>query len=196
MTAVRSSGYDLRMTPSRPPLCTATSSSGRLRHERIVTLGAVAILVLAGCGYRRPGLVTVTGTVTLDGEPVEAASVSFAPVAGGRQANGGTNDKGIFFLSSYSSRDGAILGKHRVSVTKIVPTPAAEMKLRQRQEQTKSAEGQEETAPPPIDLQASDYRNLLPARYADPASSGLEVEVSRWMKPVALELRSDAGQTK
>ena len=174
----------------------AASSSARLRRERIVAWGAVAVLVLAGCGYRRPGLVQVTGMVTLDGEPVGAASVSLTPVAGGRQADGGTNDKGIFFLSSYSSRDGAILGKHRVSVTKMVPTPAAEKRLRQWQEQNKSAEGQGEMAAPPIDLQASDYRNLLPARYADPASSGLEVEVSRGMKPITLDLRSDAVGTK
>ncbi len=184
------------MTPSRTPICMTASSSGRLLHERIVAWGAIAIVVLAGCGYRRPGLVQVTGMVTLDGEPVGAASVSFTPVAGGRQANGGTNEKGIFFLSSYASRDGAILGKHRVSVTKMVLTPAAEKRLRQRQEQTKTAEGQEETALPPIDLQPSDYRNLLPARYADPATSGLEVAVSRWMKPITLDLRSDAGGTK
>jgi hypothetical protein len=189
------------MRLSRTPYCMTAPYTVRPWHERILAWSGLAVVVLAiviqtGCGYRRPGLAQVTGVVTLDGEPVGGASVSLTPVAGGRQANGGTNEKGIFFLSSYASRDGAILGKHRVSVTKMVPTPAAEKRLRQRQEQTTTAEGQEETALPPIDLQPSDYRNLLPARYADPATSGLEVEVSRWMKPITLDLRSDAGGAK
>lgn len=165
------------------------------RHERIVAwrvvpIAVLAVVILAGCGYRRPGLVQVTGTVTLDGEPVEAASVSFTPVAGGRQADGSTNAQGIFFLSSYASRDGAIRGKHRVSVTRLVLTPAAEKRLKQREEQAKTAVDEEATAAVPIDMQPSDYRNLLPARYADPATSGLEVEVTWRMKPVSLQLRS------
>lgn len=140
---------------------------------------------LVGCGYRRPGMAQVTGVVTLDGAPVEGASVSFRPVGGGRRAYGSTDGEGRFHLSSYGARDGAALGAHQVAVTKMVPTKAGAKRLEQAR-----AAGTDESL---LDTSAADYENLLPARYADPATSGLTVEVTSWTKPVALQLQSAAA---
>ena len=43
---------------------------------------AVLAFIFTGCGYRRPAQVKTTGTVTLDGEPVENASLMFIPDSG------------------------------------------------------------------------------------------------------------------
>lgn len=77
-------------------------------------LGLAAIL-LAGCGG--PGVDTgsVKGKVTVAGQPVKGILVNFTPEAGGRPATGVTDEAGNFTLSTFSSGDGAIPGKHKVS---------------------------------------------------------------------------------
>lgn len=149
---------------------------------RVVLSSLLLAGCLVGCGYRRPGIAQVTGVVTLDDEPVEGASVSFRPIGGGRHANGSTDKEGRFHLSSYGARDGAALGKHVVIVTKMVPSKAGAKRLERAR-----AAGIDDSL---IDTSMAEYENLLPARYADPATSGLEVEVTSWMNRVALRLRS------
>ena len=79
---------------------------------------AVAILA-AGCGPSRPTTMPVEGVVTLDGEPVEGASVMFAPEDGGRPALGVTDKGGKFALKTFEPGDGALPGKHQVTVRKV-----------------------------------------------------------------------------
>lgn len=173
----RRKGGVAAMTPRRFEPGAVARGRGSVALASLVVAGC-----LVGCGYRRPGLAHVTGVVTVDTVPVEGASVSFRPIGGGRHANGTTGKDGRFQLSSYGARDGAALGKHRVTVTKMVPSKAGAKRL----EQARTA-GIDMSL---IEMSAGDYENLLPARYADPATSGLEVEVSSWMKPVTLRLRS------
>src|SRR5437773_10785720 len=80
-----------------------------------------AFLVLAGfgCGGKDQP-VKVEGVVTLDGEPVEGAIVSFLPdEGGGRFAHGLTAKDGSFRLTTYKPDDGALRGDYRVTVTLI-----------------------------------------------------------------------------
>lgn len=75
---------------------------------------------LAGCGGSdRPELATASGIVTLDGEPVEGASVTFVPLTGGRPGTGITDGAGRYTIKTYSDSPGAIVGDHRVAVMKI-----------------------------------------------------------------------------
>jgi hypothetical protein len=72
----------------------------------------------AGCsGAGRP--VKVNGIVTVDGTPVRAAIVTFAPLAaaGGRAASGQTDDTGAFHLTTFTTGDGALPGEYKVIVT-------------------------------------------------------------------------------
>lgn len=87
----------------------------------IVGLG---LFVLSGCGLPRdyPPLGRVTGTVTLDGLPVEGASVSFFPEEG-RSSTASSDAQGRYDLVFVNNVRGAAVGDHVVSISKIVPDP-------------------------------------------------------------------------
>jgi len=69
-----------------------------------------------GCGGG--GFVAVTGLVTLDGKPLEGASVAFIPEAQGEAAYSTTNAEGVFELATHS-QPGAKPGMYQVLVTKL-----------------------------------------------------------------------------
>lgn len=65
-------------------------------------------VLLCGCGPSRPTTVPVSGTVLLDGEPVESAAVIFSSVEGGRPATGITDAQGRFRLRTFDGNDGVL----------------------------------------------------------------------------------------
>jgi hypothetical protein len=83
----------------------------------------VASALLAGCGGAS-GFAPVSGTVTMDGAPLEGASVSFQPkhVEGGKEAEGSygkTDAQGKYTLKRVSDdASGAAVGDHDVTITK------------------------------------------------------------------------------
>lgn len=87
----------------------------------IVGLG---VFLVSGCGLPRdyPPLGHVTGAITLDGQPVEGASVSFFPEEG-RSSTASTDAQGRYDLVFVSNVRGAAVGDHVVSISKIVPDP-------------------------------------------------------------------------
>jgi hypothetical protein len=82
---------------------------------RFVTLAFVAVLGGAGCGKT----VGIKGKVTLDGQPVEGASVQFVPIGEGQPAFGTTDASGVFTLSTFKQGDGALKGEYKVTVSKM-----------------------------------------------------------------------------
>jgi len=76
-----------------------------------------ALFSLTGCGGdgTAPELGTVTGTVTLDGDPLPDATVLFQPETG-RPSVGITDSDGKYSLK-YIEAEGAKVGKHTVSIT-------------------------------------------------------------------------------
>jgi len=87
-----------------------------MRHP-VFSLGLALLLFATGCGESRPRTVPVTGLVTLDGEPVADASITFYP-ENGRPATGRTDAEGIYTLTTFETNDGAVPGQHRVSISK------------------------------------------------------------------------------
>jgi hypothetical protein len=75
------------------------------------------LTIAAGCGEDGPELASVSGTVKLDGRPLEGAAVIFTPVAGGRPAGGRTDASGYYELVYTEDSDGAVLGEHSVRIT-------------------------------------------------------------------------------
>jgi hypothetical protein len=100
-----------------------------MRIDANLTYTALAVLlgsILSGCGgnAERYDVVPVSGIVTCQGKPVANAVVNFTPMAQegraegrpGRVALGITDDQGRFKLTTYVNDDGAIVGKHTVTV--------------------------------------------------------------------------------
>lgn len=81
---------------------------------------------VAGCGGNAEEYETVpvSGVVTCEGKPIANATVNFTPLADqgraagrrGRVALGMTDKDGRFKLTTYENDDGAIVGKHKVTV--------------------------------------------------------------------------------
>lgn len=87
---------------------------------------AVIGLVVAGCGKPEPpARVPVSGLVTIDGQPVPSALVTFYPTFegfGGEVIAEGVTDSGGRYTLACPLGSGACLGKHKVTVTDA-PTP-------------------------------------------------------------------------
>ena len=146
--------------------------SGGVKGMCLALAGFVAALALSlgGCSQKpasnRPQTVPVKGRVTLAGEPLAKATVSFQPDGKGNGASGITDDGGAFTLSTFAAKDGAVPGTYKVTVTKVDDT----------------ASGGDMTAagyaPPTESSAASKPKSLVPEQYADPAKSGLTAEVT------------------
>lgn len=88
--------------------------------------GALLLALVAGCG--RPGsapTAPAAGTLTVDGRPLAGVNITFTPAAG-RSATATTDAEGRFTLATFASGDGAVPGRHRVTLslsTADVPMP-------------------------------------------------------------------------
>jgi hypothetical protein len=91
--------------------------------SRLLTVAAACTAPLAaGCGGS--GTVPVKGTLTFDGKPLAGAFVTLIPDGpGGREAHGSTDAGGVFHLSTFSPKDGALPGAYKVTVTYSEPVP-------------------------------------------------------------------------
>jgi hypothetical protein len=80
------------------------------------------LLFLSGCGgdIERPEIATVTGTVTLDGNPIDHGIVYFYPDSTkgtkGPMAMAEIGPDGKYSIKSAGDRDGAIIGFHQIRV--------------------------------------------------------------------------------
>ncbi|NLE39981.1 MAG: hypothetical protein GX621_18340 [Pirellulaceae bacterium] len=138
------------------------------RRHRLAPIWAVALLVgLTGCSDRH-SVAPVEGKVIYRNAPLKFGSVSFQPEVGPR-ATGRIQPDGTFRLSTYGEHDGAILGRHRVSIV--------------------CAEHQNpETRSPGGDSEGRYSRSLIPEKYTFPETSGFEAEVKESNQPFTFEL--------
>ncbi|UUO05910.1 carboxypeptidase regulatory-like domain-containing protein [Blastopirellula sp. J2-11] len=78
----------------------------------------LALLVLGvGCfggNSSHPGLVEVSGVLTIDGKPAKDISVVFQPEAGGNASRGTTLEDGSYQLMFDRHSSGALPGTHRI----------------------------------------------------------------------------------
>jgi len=93
-----------------------------VRNSRLASSGAIwlPVLLLAGCGQSDiPPLAHVSGKLTLDGQPLRMACITFFPVTAHRASTGITDDAGHFDLVYLRDIRGAVVGDHRVSIRMI-----------------------------------------------------------------------------
>lgn len=83
-------------------------------------IAAAALAAVCGCGRSQnlPDLGLVTGTVTLDGAPVQGLLVMFEP-QDAALSTGETNASGVYELRYTNEVKGAAIGKHIVRIEKI-----------------------------------------------------------------------------
>jgi len=80
--------------------------------------GAI-LLGTTGCFSGSSDMGQVSGVVTLGGEPLEGARVSFYP-SGGRGSLGVTDETGRYELTYLRNEKGAVVGKHQVTISTFV----------------------------------------------------------------------------
>ncbi|NLX56342.1 MAG: carboxypeptidase regulatory-like domain-containing protein [Planctomycetaceae bacterium] len=154
----------------------------RLAVGLLVVPMVAGLLCLPGCGSS-VGAVSVTGTVTLDGEPVEGASVVFVPEGKGRMASGKTDSSGQFKLTTQKVGDGAVPGKYKVGVSKLKSGG-----VDARKPDPNSPEGVMLAGAPVGNGAPAMPEFEIPPKYSNAENSGLEVTVKSGMDPVKLEL--------
>jgi hypothetical protein len=96
----------------------------KLMWKRCGQAGAMLVVGFAllgvGCGKKvapPPPLGLVTGIVTLDGQPLSKASVSFVPTGPqGHGAHGFTDEAGRYEVTYDADHAGAVVGSHRVEI--------------------------------------------------------------------------------
>jgi len=89
-----------------------------MRNSLWSVLAMGVLLVVGGCGSSRdrPPLGKVSGTVTMDGNPLVGVVVSFSP-QGGRTSSGVTDANGKYELTYAHGVKGAQVGKHTVHIS-------------------------------------------------------------------------------
>ena len=142
----------------------------------------LATVCCPGCqGGGLPGLVPCHGVVTLDGNPIEGATVMLIPGnsdATLRNAIGVTDAAGKFRMTTLKENDGVMPGTYTVTVTKqeksgeVIVLPEID-----------SETGERITFEPSV--------NRLPAVYENQMKSPLEITVPKGgVKTAAFELKS------
>jgi hypothetical protein len=145
------------------------------RRLALVVLGLVALLW--GCGKPvDPSLVPVSGTVTVDGQPLANATVTFIPKDGtpGFGGTGKTDGSGQYTLTG--SRDNAAgipPGEYRVAVSKRLMPAGSEVPA-------------DDNTPPMM----SPARESLPVGYSNPATTQLTATVKPRGGPIDFALKA------
>jgi hypothetical protein len=133
------------------------------KHKQCYTIGVLAMLaVVVGCGKKEWG--HLTGTVSLNGQPIGPGVISFEPIDGQRAgAVARIEDDGKYKVISARSKEGARTGEYRVTIHSSLKDFGFEDKG---------------SRPAPI-----------PSKYADPKTSGLTATIEPGEKTLDFELK-------
>lgn len=134
--------------------------------SRWMALTAVLIVALAGCSRGLES--SVSGLVTLDGQPIGPGFLVFAPAESNHNpARGAIQLDGHYALKTINTR-GLPAGKYQVSVT-VLDQPTV--------------------APGERSMVAATSR--IPEKYNNPQTSGLEFDVQPGGNTIDIELKSE-----
>jgi len=148
-----------------------------------LSLFTALIICLAITGCNRdglPGLVPAAGIVTLNGDPVERAIISFAPTTtspGVRSASAMTDQNGRFVVTTLHFGDGIQPGEYQIIVTKTTGTGGD----LSPEESARTGGGNDRQ-----------MVNHLPSKYGNKETSGLTVSISsRGDRNIELKLEGE-----
>ncbi len=127
----------------------------------------VALLAAVGCGDKgNDGLTPVSGTITVDGGPGNAAAVTFVPTGStpGNGGHGSTDATGRYEITTPQGKKGLAPGEYKVTVS-----------------YRRNADGSvPDPNVPPIESSA---RELLASKYSDREKTELTATVTAEAKP-------------
>lgn len=87
----------------------------KIQYQSIILFFLIFPFLFAGC-WNNAAPAKVTGTITLDGQPVRDATVTFVPDSGERLSQAMTDYYGKYELRFTAQLKGAVVGKHRVTI--------------------------------------------------------------------------------
>ncbi|MDA0835771.1 MAG: carboxypeptidase-like regulatory domain-containing protein [Planctomycetota bacterium] len=128
----------------------------------------LCMVLLFGCGPEGPPLLElepVTGTVTLDGKPLNNAVVMFIPINEGLESNAKTNDQGVYELEIRGNK-GIKAGEYKVTINKRVKPDGSE-----------------------LDPGGGMGENLLPAKYSEMVNTELKATVPKGGGKIDFDLK-------
>ena len=154
-----------------------------------IALATLTLGMAVGCeNSDRLSRAEVTGTVTLDGKPINTATIIFRP-SSGRAGRGIVENGQIVTTATYDLNDGIVLGSHKLAIQPIVadikPAPS----------RMDDDPGTETPSKPPsvsrTELPAKPTTSVhIPAKYRHPDRSGLSAEIVAGENQLVLELQS------
>lgn len=161
-------------------------------HTALICLIAILPCMLSGCRGKGPPTQYIEGTVTLDGQPVEKALVSFVPVQAQDMSNldnlnvpliatGNSDTEGKFRLSAVQGGKigrGTTIGEYRVTIVKkelLNPPVVKDGKV------IKPMNG------PPK------FQYVVPKAFEDPKKSDIVVTVKKGANRFEFALNSDGS---
>ncbi|MDO4575959.1 MAG: hypothetical protein Q4D98_12180 [Planctomycetia bacterium] len=140
-----------------------------VKRWNVVLLLAVVLGITAftgGCS-KKPKMARVTGTVTLDGQPLKYGAVFFSPESGPYQPRGTIQPDGTFEMMTQDWK-GAPLGEYKVFINCF--------------------ESQDPNFKQDPNKEPVRGKNMIPKKYNDAEKSGLTISVKKGMEPVTFEL--------
>jgi hypothetical protein len=142
----------------------------RIAASRVVTSLTLCLTLswMAGGCNRGPRLVSVQGTVKVNGKPLNQGVVMFYP-ATGRPATGQIAENGTYSLTTYAPNDGAAPGEYAVTIDAVEVDSSAPPPTSLEAEIAAGASGT-----PPV---RSTVRYLVPEKYADRTTTPLKATV-------------------
>ena len=151
----------------------------RIQGKVSLALVAGVLSFVAGCGSGvRPidGSVPVSGTVTFNGQPLEQGMVRFAPESGGKaQPATGQIKNGNFTMLTTASSPGVVVGKYKVSIISNKPFAPPALK----------------PGTPPDPKAKFEPESLIPKKYNDIKTSGLEADVKAAVTSLTFALQGE-----
>ncbi len=156
-----------------------------LKSSSVLGYVVLFCLPLMGCGPSSPAgarpTAPVAVTVTYNGEAVEGATVTLIsqdgePIA----AYGRTDATGVAQMKTYVEGDGAVLGKHKVLISKMETIGRG----------STTEQPLEEYDPPELsrDAEAASVQYHVPPKYGSPATSDLTAEVTSGKNELRFDL--------
>lgn len=138
-----------------------------------------AVVSLFGCGGGNDfaDTVVVSGIVTMDGDPVPDARVTFIATGkgSGRGANGVTDKDGKYQLTTFNTNDGAMPGVYAITITQQDANDSDDSDLSDGEASGAAYEAEMDNAGSDAGME---IESKLPKKYADVATSGLERTVA------------------